>query len=44
MGVPVVSMHNMFKMVSEYAGKHEEFSHPFYLKAKEMIDAGDTDQ
>ena len=37
-------MNNMYNVISEYAGKHEEYSHPFYLKAKEMIDAGDIDQ
>jgi len=37
-------MTGLYNNVSEFAGKQEEYSHPFFLKAKEMIDAGDIDQ
>ena len=30
--------------ISTFAGKSEDFNHPFFLKVKDMIDAGDVDQ
>jgi hypothetical protein len=36
-------MSTLMSNVSELAGKDEDYMHPFFLKAKEMIDAGDQD-
>ena len=44
LGLPIISIETVFKNISEYAGKSEEYNHPFFLRAKEMIDAGDIDQ
>lgn len=44
MGLPVISMTSVLNNISQYAGKHEEFNHPFFLKVKAMVDAGDIDQ
>ena len=30
--------------ISQFAGKSEEFNHPFFLKVKDMFEAGDIDQ
>ena len=44
MGLPVMSMTQVFQNISALAGKSEDFNHPFFLKVKEMIDNGDVDQ
>ena len=41
LGLPVVSVDQMLKNVSKYAGKTEEFNHKFFHRVKEMVDAGD---
>jgi adenylate kinase family enzyme len=43
LGIPVVSMQQVFQNVVEQAGKSEEFSHSFFIKVKDMIQAGDVD-
>lgn len=43
MGVPVVDMDVILQNVVEEAGKSEEFSHSFFLKVRDMIQAGDED-
>ncbi len=42
-GVPVVSMNTILLNVAEHAGKTEEFSHSFFLRVRDMINAGDED-
>ena len=41
LGIPVVSMETMINNVVERAGKDEEFNHKFFLRVKDMVDAGD---
>ena len=43
MGLPVVSMMQVMENISMYAGKSEEFNHPFFMKVKEYVDNGDID-
>ena len=43
MGLPIISMTQVMKNISQGAGK-DEYAHPFFLKVKEMVDAGDVDQ
>ncbi len=43
LGVPVVSMNQLLVNVVEQAGKTEEFSHSFFLRVRDMINAGDSD-
>lgn len=43
MGVPVVSMDTLLQNVVQQAGKTDEFSHSFFLRVKDMINAGDED-
>ena len=43
MGLPVVSLLQVMLNIQNFAGKSEDFSHPFFLKVKEMLDAGDID-
>lgn len=42
LGVPIISMTQVFDNVQKFAGTNE-MSHPFFLKAKDMLDAGDID-
>merc|ERR1712070_1330480 len=42
LGLPIISMSSVFANIQELAG-HNEFKHPFFVKVKEMLDAGDTD-
>lgn len=44
LGLPVISVNQMLQNVSELAGKSAEFNHEFFLKVKELVDAGDRDQ
>jgi adenylate kinase family enzyme len=44
MGLPVISLETVFDNIKEHAGKKSELMHPFYLKVKEMLEAGDRDQ
>ena len=37
-------MNQMLKTIQELAGKQEDFSHPFYLQVKEMLDTEDYDK
>ena len=41
MGLPVVSLAQVMLNIQQFAGKSEDFSHPFFLKVKEMLNAGD---
>lgn len=43
LGVPVVSMDQLLENVVDQAGKTEEFSHSFFLKVRDMVQAGDED-
>lgn len=43
LGVPVISMDQILENVAEQAGKTEEFSHSFFLRVRDMINAGDSD-
>jgi hypothetical protein len=44
LGVPVVSMDQLMQDIVENAGTTPELSHSFYLKAKDLIESGDTEQ
>ena len=44
MGLPVISMSHILQNIQDQAGRSEEFSHPFFIRVKEMLDAGDIDQ
>ena len=44
LGVPVINMQDVYKNIQEHAGHHEDFSHPFYLKVKEILDNGDPEE
>ena len=44
LGLPVVSMNNLMSNIQQLAGRDEEFNHPFFLRVKEILDAGDHDQ
>ena len=41
LGVPVVSMDQILQNVVDQAGKSEEFSHSFFLRVRDMINAED---
>lgn len=43
LGVPIVSMNQLVEQVRDRAGQDEEFSHKFFLRARDMIEAGDQD-
>ena len=43
LGVPVVSIKQEYEKVQKYAGKSEEYDHPFFHKVKEILDSGDKD-
>ena len=43
MGLPVISLTQVMDNVSKFAGKTEEFNHPFFLKVKDYIDNEDVD-
>ena len=43
LGLPIISMTQVFDNVQKFAGT-QEMSHPFFIKAKDMLDAGDIDQ
>jgi len=36
-------MTQIMQNISQFAGKTEEFNHPFFLRVKEYVDAGDID-
>jgi hypothetical protein len=42
MGVPMVSIPQLMNQVAEHAGS-DEFSHPFYLRVRDMVKAGDIE-
>jgi adenylate kinase family enzyme len=42
-GVPVVSMNTVLRNVAEQAGKTEEFSHSFFIRVRDMLNAGDEE-
>ena len=42
LGIPIISMTQVFDNVQKFAGTNE-MSHPFFLKAKDMLDEGDID-
>jgi hypothetical protein len=44
LGIPIVSMQQLLGQVAEHAGTNEEFSHPFFLRVRDMIRAGDVEQ
>ena len=43
LGLPVVSMEQMLSNVAQRAGQDEEFNHKFFLRVKDMVNAGDAD-
>ena len=43
LGIPVVSMNQILENVVEQAGKQPEFSHSFFLRVRDIINAGDAD-
>lgn len=43
LGVPLVSMEQMLRTVTEHAGLTEEFSHRFYLRVRDIVEAGDEE-
>lgn len=43
MGLPVISLAQVMANIQQFAGKTEEFNHPFFLKVKEMLDNKDLD-
>ena len=43
LGLPIISMTQVYSNVQKFAGT-QNMSHPFFQKAKEMLDAEDTDQ
>lgn len=43
LGIPVVSMDQILANVAQHAGKSEEFSHSFFLRVRDMINAGDQE-
>ena len=43
MGIPVFSMQQIMANIQENAGQGDE-GHPFFVRVKEMLDAGDIDQ
>ena len=43
LGVPVISMTQVYQNVQKFAGT-QDMKHPFFLKAKDMLDAGDVEQ
>lgn len=43
MGVPIVDMHQLMNRVAAEADTNEEFSHPFFKKVRDMVNAGDVD-
>ena len=44
MGVPVFSMDQIMSNVQQFAGRSEEWNHPFFLRVRDMLNAGDHDQ
>lgn len=43
LGVPVISMNQIVQNVVDQAGKQPEFSHSFFLRVRDMVNAGDGD-
>ena len=43
LGVPVINMDDEFNKIKQYAGKNEDYNHPFFKKVKEILEAGDLD-
>jgi adenylate kinase family enzyme len=43
LGVPVVDMNVVLQNVVDQAGKNEEFSHSFFLKVRDMVQAQDEE-
>jgi len=43
MGLPVISMMQVMSNIQRFAGQSEDFSHPFFLKVKDMLDNEDMD-
>ena len=41
LGVPVVSMSEIYASILKQTGTNEEFSHSFFFKAKEIIQNND---
>ena len=44
LGVPVVSIHNLYSEVQQNAGRTPEFDHPFYIKVKAALDDEDIER
>lgn len=42
LGVPIISMNQVYENVKKFAGT-QDMQHPFFLKAKDMLEAGDVD-
>lgn len=43
LGIPIISMSQVYENVQQFAGTGD-LDHPFYMKAKEMLDENDIDQ
>jgi adenylate kinase family enzyme len=43
LGVPLVSMKQMLETVETHAGHTEEYNHPFFLRVRDMLQAGDDE-
>ena len=43
LGIPIVSMNTLVDNVLTRAGNDEEYSHRFFLRARDMLEAGDQD-
>ena len=43
LGLPILSMQEMLQQVADHAGSNEEYNHSFFLRVRDMINAGDAD-
>eukprot|EP00352_Strombidinopsis_acuminata_P007515 CAMPEP_0176378028 /NCGR_PEP_ID=MMETSP0126-20121128/29322_1 /TAXON_ID=141414 ORGANISM="Strombidinopsis acuminatum, Strain SPMC142" /NCGR_SAMPLE_ID=MMETSP0126 /ASSEMBLY_ACC=CAM_ASM_000229 /LENGTH=181 /DNA_ID=CAMNT_0017740143 /DNA_START=118 /DNA_END=663 /DNA_ORIENTATION=- len=43
LGIPIVSVNQLYQNVVERTGKHPAYQHKFFHKVKDMIEAGDED-
>ena len=43
LGIPVVSVNQLYSNVVDNAGKHPAMQHRFFLRVKDILEAGDDD-
>jgi adenylate kinase family enzyme len=43
LGIPVISMSQLLGNIAEQAGQTPEYDHPFYLRVRDIVRAGDAD-